>query len=234
MYHRIGSLLPQSTVEPPLFAQIYIFDTDNEIQNRLNIMPSLNQVTLAALQNMLHDINPYVQVFQQTGRLFQQNSQKLTMIITDSQCYNVPTTSEIAAIIVGDNNNPSNVSNRDIILHLHEGGLQHISELHRAYAPLHYVLLFPRGEDGWHPTIPIQNEAQPYLLDAEEQHEIDEDSIKPQRHEIIIMMKYYAYQLQVGRPGEGMNLYLSGHLSNNILLMHICKCGTKLPKLFEV
>ena len=130
MYHRIGSLLPQSTVEPPLFAQIYIFDTDNEIQNRLNIMPSLNQVTLAALQNMLHDINPYVQVFQQTGRLLQQNSQNLTitMIITDSrmtdsQCYNVPTTSEIAAIIVGDNNNPSNVSNYDIILHSHEGGL---------------------------------------------------------------------------------------------------------------
>jgi len=44
----------------------------------------------------------------------------------------------------------------------------------------------------------------------EEQHEIDEDSIKPQRH--VTMMKYYAYQLQVGRPGEGMNLYLSGHL----------------------
>ena len=50
---------------------------------------------------MLYDINPYVQVFQQTGRLLQQNSQNLTMIITDSrmtdsQCYNVPTTSEIA------------------------------------------------------------------------------------------------------------------------------------------
>ena len=34
----------------------------NETQNRLNIMPSLNQVILAALQNinMLYDINPYV------------------------------------------------------------------------------------------------------------------------------------------------------------------------------
>jgi len=85
MYHRIGSLFPQSTVKSPSFAQIYIFDTDNETQNRLNIMPSLNQVTLTALQNMLHGINPYVQVFQQTGRLFQQNlSQNLTMIITDS------------------------------------------------------------------------------------------------------------------------------------------------------
>ena len=83
-------------------------------------------------------------------RLLQQNSQNLTMIITDSrmtdlQCYNVPTTSEIAAIIVGDNNNPSNVSNCDIILHSHEGGLHCISELHRAYVLLHYVLLFPEG-----------------------------------------------------------------------------------------
>lgn len=86
VYHRIGSFFPQSTVESSSFAQIYIFDTDNETQNRLNIMPSLNQVILAAFQNMLYDINPYVQVFQQTGRLFQQNpSQNLTMIITDSR-----------------------------------------------------------------------------------------------------------------------------------------------------
>ena len=111
---------------------------------------------------------------------------------------------------MGDNNNPSNVCNCDIILHSHEGGLQHISELHRAYAPLHYVLLFPRGEDGWHPTIPIRDETQPYFLDVEEQHEIDEDSIKPQRH--VTMMQYYAYWLQVGRPGEGMNLHLFGCL----------------------
>ena len=60
VYHRIGSFFPQSTVESSSFAQIYIFDTDNETQNRLNIMPSLNQVILAAFQNMLYDINPYV------------------------------------------------------------------------------------------------------------------------------------------------------------------------------
>ena len=62
VYHRIGSFFPQSTVESSSFAQIYIFDTDNnnETQNRHNIMPSLNQVILAAFQNMLYDINPYV------------------------------------------------------------------------------------------------------------------------------------------------------------------------------
>ena len=63
MCHRIGSLFPQSTVEPPSFAQIYIFDTDNETQNRLNIMPSLNQATLAAFQNLFMIFNKQVGYF---------------------------------------------------------------------------------------------------------------------------------------------------------------------------
>jgi hypothetical protein len=42
----------------------------------------------------------------------------------------------------------------------------------------------------------------------EEQHEIDEGSIKPQRH--VTMMKYYAYQLQVGRHGnESLSFWTS-------------------------
>jgi hypothetical protein len=28
-----------------------------------------------------------------------------------------------------------------------------ISDIHPAYAPLYYVLLFPRGENGWHPDL---------------------------------------------------------------------------------
>ena len=35
--HRIGSLLPMSGKEPK-FAQLYIFDTDNEVQNRINVI----------------------------------------------------------------------------------------------------------------------------------------------------------------------------------------------------
>lgn len=33
-YHRMGSLLPEEG-KPPMFAQLYIYDTDNEIQNRI-------------------------------------------------------------------------------------------------------------------------------------------------------------------------------------------------------
>ena len=35
--HRIGSLLPMPGKEPK-FAQLYIFDTENEVQNRINAM----------------------------------------------------------------------------------------------------------------------------------------------------------------------------------------------------
>lgn len=59
--HRIGSLLPEDD-QPPQFAQLYVYDTDNELANRLRVFPNLNPETLAALQEMLHTVNPYVRV----------------------------------------------------------------------------------------------------------------------------------------------------------------------------
>ena len=164
MYHRIGTLLPNSET-PPQFAQIYIYDTDHELQNRSNAMPNFNldSTILAELQQMLHDINPYVNIFRQAGNLLKQNPLlDLKLIITnnrtkDSRRYNTPSASEVAAIMIGDGQETEN-QNRDIILQPHEGGIQRISEIHRAYIPLHYVLMFPRGEDGWHPNISIHND----------------------------------------------------------------------------
>ena len=48
MYHRIGTLLPDPEIQPQ-FAQIYIYDTDHEIQNRSNIMFGLDPMILAEL-----------------------------------------------------------------------------------------------------------------------------------------------------------------------------------------
>ena len=38
---------------------------------------------------------------------------------------------------------------RDIILQRRDGGLTRISEFHRSYDPLHYVIMHPHGNDGW-------------------------------------------------------------------------------------
>jgi hypothetical protein len=38
---------------------------------------------------------------------------------------------------------------RDLVVQLRGGGLQYIHETHRAVDALHFVLLFPKGDDGW-------------------------------------------------------------------------------------
>ena len=48
IYHRIGSLLLDSETQSQ-FAQIYIYDTDHEIQNRSNIISDLDLTILAEL-----------------------------------------------------------------------------------------------------------------------------------------------------------------------------------------
>ena len=43
---------------------------------------------------------------------------------------------------------------RDIVVRKVGGGLHHISEFNQAFDPLHFVLLYPRGERGWGLGIP--------------------------------------------------------------------------------
>ncbi|KAI9082358.1 hypothetical protein K1719_035781 [Acacia pycnantha] len=59
----------------------------------------------------------------------------------------MPTTSELAALIVGDFDN--SYTKRDIIVKRQSESLQRIDELHMAYLPLQYPLLFPYGDNGY-------------------------------------------------------------------------------------
>lgn len=223
IYHNIGSLLPLQDIASPKFAQLYIYDTEHEVQNRMNVMPFLDPTILTDLQQMLDQINPYVAVFRQVRDvLMQEPTTTLSMAIranrtADPRCYNIPTANEVAAIIIG-NEQETTPSHRDIVLSLRDGSLQRISELHRSYIPLHYVLLFPRGEDGWYPWIPLRN----VPFDAKQGENGDEDSInddveydddglhiKKRKH--VTLMQFYAYRLQV-RVGEGTGLHLAGRL----------------------
>ncbi|PKK68658.1 hypothetical protein RhiirC2_781959 [Rhizophagus irregularis] len=125
-------------------------------------MPGLDPMILGELQQILHDINPYVNQFRQAGNLLKHNpSLDLKLVITnnrtkDPRRYNTPNASEVAAIMIG-NGQEIEHQNRDIVLQPHEGNIKRISELHCAYTPLHYVLMFPKGKDRWHPKIPIYN-----------------------------------------------------------------------------
>ena len=43
-YHRIGSLIPGEGATPK-FAQLYIYDTENEISNRINVFSFLSHIS---------------------------------------------------------------------------------------------------------------------------------------------------------------------------------------------
>ena len=73
---------------------------------------------------------------------------KLRLIQTrgsNPHTYNLPTTSEIAMLIVGDIDNLN--EDRDIIVQTQSGELQRIHELHPLYLLLQYLLLFTTGQD---------------------------------------------------------------------------------------
>ena len=61
VHHFIGSLVPNSD-ETPAFVQIYIYDgtPEAEVENRQRYLGETKLPELRALQQMLHDVNPYV------------------------------------------------------------------------------------------------------------------------------------------------------------------------------
>jgi hypothetical protein len=159
LYHKIESLCPAEG-QRPQFAQLYIHDTKCEHQNQHAVMPSLDPTTLDRLLTMMYNINPYVEVFKMARDMMVTEGApmdlKLRLIASrtkDAHRYNVPMTDEVATLMVGDGYEA--VDRRDIVLAQQASPFQRISKLHVGYMALHYPLLFPYGEDGWHPNILI-------------------------------------------------------------------------------
>ncbi|KAF8400055.1 hypothetical protein HHK36_015930 [Tetracentron sinense] len=110
-YHRIGALLPSSGHNPK-FAQLYVYDTEYEIRNRINAVVDTNNTSqydvsiVSGLQRMLDNINPYVRVFRMARDILAKD-ETLNFHIRiierrDERQYNKPTSSEVAALIIGD------------------------------------------------------------------------------------------------------------------------------------
>jgi hypothetical protein len=100
---------------------------------------------------------------------------------------------EIATLMVGDGSEA--VDRCDIIVAQQAALFQRISKLHVGYMALHYPLLFPYGEDGWHPNISFNGVVlQDANADLDEDHA--EESEHHRKHRNVTMAKFYDYQLQ--------------------------------------
>jgi hypothetical protein len=160
-------------------------------------MPSLDPTTLDWLLTMMYNINPYVEVFKMARDMIVTEGVpmdlKLRLIASrtkDARRYNVPTIDEVAVLMVGDGSEA--VDRRDVVLAQQAGPFQRISELHVGYMALHYPLLFPYGEDGWHPNILLNGVVADADLDEDHAGEFE----LQRKHCNVTMAEFYGYRLQ--------------------------------------
>ena len=154
MYHRMVSLIPPSG-NAPKFAQLFFSDPDTELRDRLQHMDDLDPRILKDLQEGLHAVNNYIKSFKSAIEVCAEHEDINIVLYAGKvapnndhiRTYNLPTTTEVAALLPGE---PT--GNLDIIVRCRAGDgqeLRRINTCHRSYDPLHYVLMFPSGCDGW-------------------------------------------------------------------------------------
>jgi hypothetical protein len=159
VHHRIGSLLPPDG-SPPKFIQLYIYDTANEVQNRIQCIKGseeshmdLDPTIVNDLIKMLDLHNPLVKKFRMARERLANNKNEEFIIRLigakegDSVQYNLPSVEELAMLVVGDFS--LDTFKRDIIIETQSRELKRISALHPSFMALQYPLLFPFGERGF-------------------------------------------------------------------------------------
>ncbi|KAJ4827669.1 hypothetical protein Tsubulata_035503, partial [Turnera subulata] len=209
-HHLIGSLLPMPG-QQPRFAQLYVYDTDNEVQNQNQIMGPgpgerrLDETLLDDLMSMLDEHNVLVQSFRVARERYAQDDvgEFWLRIVSsrekDGRQYNTPTSSGITMLIVGDVD--ENAINRDIVVQHRQKGLRRITEWHPYFMSMQYLLLFLYGEDGYRLGIEHRGGNQALL----------------NKRTTLTMREYYAFRIQI-REDEGRTIVLAEKLKSQYIV----------------
>nr|GEU84132.1 AT hook motif-containing protein, putative, expressed [Tanacetum cinerariifolium] len=129
-YHRMGTLLPAEGV-PPRYSQLYFFDTQNEIKNRMfafmkkETTEKVDEITVAGLIQMLDQSNALARSFRMAKEWCRSHSSedfslRLISERTTSRQYNAPTVSEVEALVVNDFGD--GIPSRDIVVNKNNEG----------------------------------------------------------------------------------------------------------------
>lgn len=193
MYHRITPISPTPGFGPQ-YAQIYFTDPAYQSNLRRGVFSQLLEPVLDRLQEMIMRHSPFAQTFESARQRFAQNDQDFHINIngrateTLGRTYDAPTSDEVAAIIIDpittDEPNYTPQLRRDVATFRRNGTVDHVSECHRSYDPMHYVLMFPGGDNGWHVNMPLHLNRN--SSDEEEDDERDQveqtEQVENERH----------------------------------------------------
>ena len=130
----------------------------------MEIVQGLKRRIVDKLSLLLHELNNYVRQFKVEKEILESKDaahQQWTVVIHEekrpvgehARRFNAQASDEVGISMPIDIEQKS----RDIILRLRDGQLKIISELHPAYDPLQYPLLFPHGTNGYGINMPQQD-----------------------------------------------------------------------------
>lgn len=169
IYHNTSAVRPGDDATTPIYAQLYILDSTQANEHRMNFAP--NQVCdgelMSQLDALLRQVNPYANIYKNMREMIEEEERlsvaegrprmQVGMVIhndrktQDERRYNSPTGDEIAFIFKSPDGIPP--KNRDVVGHLRipERGHKFI-QIHTQKPmrdPMTYPLIFPMGDQGW-------------------------------------------------------------------------------------
>nr|GEV72606.1 DNA helicase [Tanacetum cinerariifolium] len=134
--------------EPPRFLQLYIYDTDNEVDNRLSHYIRDNSVLCRDIVERLIDLldtyNALVQLFRIAREKFQDTH---VLNFKAAREYELPTRDMLGIIVY--ETGPKSDMDYDIVLEERLGHSKCVNKLHLSYMSSQFLLLFIYGEDGY-------------------------------------------------------------------------------------
>ena len=118
VYHRMGPLLPDDGRDPQ-FAQLFCYDPDHELENRMKVLQDMNPTTLRDLQGMLHEHNHWVRqlrnVANMDGDEWQIHIAEDVKAGIDTRRYNAPESLQVS-ILMGRSDDDNQPQKRDFVI----------------------------------------------------------------------------------------------------------------------
>lgn len=215
-YHCIRSLLPNQG-ERPKFAQLYVVDTENEIQNRLGAVNNnefthpIQEKIVEDLKDMLDIKNKLVRIFRSARDAFKANPNtafevKLVAPLKgDGSRYAPGECPEVVGLIVGEDENLA--VGFEVAVQYRNGSLKRVSMFHPSYMALQYPILFPYGEDGYHRGMRLVADISTSTADPQTK----------KKREKMSPAQYYRFRLQQ-RERETTRLLRGGKLLHQFIV----------------
>ena len=211
IYHQIGGFCP-SGLDTPRFLQMYVYDTDHEVQHRLSHFRAQERLALRediveGLIGFLNHHNALVQLFRTARDKLQEADIPEFQIrlfgVARANQYELPTADSIGAIVY--DGGPESITDYDVVIERHSREPENVNKLHPTYMSLQFPLLFIYGEEGYHLNLMLR----------------DLDAPDSQEGKKMTMKIYYAYQL-CDRLGRHSLITRAGRLFQQYVVNAYC------------